>query len=266
MIRILLLALALPVSAPSMARPFDHGHGAYSSLLVRHVAWNTTGTATTMDYAGLARERAALDAYLRMLAKVTPAEFQRWSTAQRQAFLVNAYNAATLQLVLTRYPRLASIRELGGLFGSPWKQAFVPLLGKMRSLDEIEHTLLRGAIDYRDPRIHFAVNCASIGCPALRSEAYRADRFEAQLADQTRRFLSDRSRNRLDAGMPALEVSRIFDWYAEDFDRHAGGVPAFLARHAQALDLPPALATRLQQGKLPLRYLAYDWRLNRSQP
>lgn len=266
MIRALLLAFALLASAPSMAQAFDHGHAAFSRVLARHVAWNAAGTATTVDYAALQRDREGLDAYLQRLAAVTEADYRRWDTPRRQAFLVNAYNAATLQLILGRYPNLRSIKELGSLLQSPWKRRFVTLLGRQRSLDEIEHQLLRGAADYREPRIHFAVNCASIGCPALRPEAYRADRLEAQLADQTRRFLSDRSRNRFVAGTATLEASKIFDWYAADFDRHAGGVPAFLARHAGTLALPPAMANRLREGRLPLRYLDYDWQLNRRSP
>jgi hypothetical protein len=266
MIRALLLAFALLASAPSMAQAFDHDHAAFSRLLQRHVAWNAAGTATSVDYAGLQKERTLLQAYLRELATVRETDFRRWSTAQRQAFLIDAYNAATLELVLQRYPNLRSIKELGSLLQSPWKRRFVTLLGRQRSLDEIEHQLLRGTADYRDPRIHFAVNCASIGCPALRPEAYRADRLDAQLSDQTRRFMSDRSRNRFDAGKPVLEVSKIFDWYAADFERHAGGVPAFLASHAQSLGLSPAMAIRLRQGRLPLRYLDYDWKLNRRHP
>lgn len=116
------------------------------------------------------------------------------------AFLINAYNAATVALILTRYPELDSIKELGSLLRSPWKRRFVDLLGARRSLDDIEHELLREAPDFAEPRIHFAVNCASLGCPALRPEAYEAERLEAQLADQTRRFLRDRSRNRLADG------------------------------------------------------------------
>jgi hypothetical protein len=266
MIRALLLVLALLASAPSMAQAFDHGHAAFSRLLQRHVAWNAAGTATSVDYAGLQRERAALDAYLQHLSTVSNAGYGRWDTPHRQAFLINAYNAATLQLILQRYPDLGSIKELGSLLQSPWKRRFVALLGRQRSLDEIEHQLLRGAADYRDPRIHFAVNCASIGCPALRPEAYRADRLDAQLSDQTRRFLSDRSRNRFHAGKSVLHVSKIFDWYAADFDRHAAGVPAFLASNAQSLGLSPGMAIRLRQGRLPLRYLDYNWKLNKRQP
>ena len=93
--------------------------------------------------------------------------------ADRLAFLVNAYNAHTIALVLTRYPDLASIKDLGGWITSPWKQKFFELLGESRSLDDVEHRMIRGGVGAREPRVHFALNCASIGCPALRPEAYR---------------------------------------------------------------------------------------------
>ncbi len=85
--------------------------------------------------------------------------------------MINAYNAYTVRLILIRHPNLESIKDLGSLFQSPWQQGFVPPLGQTRSLDDIEHGMIRGSGRYRDPRIHFGVNCASIGCPALRPEA-----------------------------------------------------------------------------------------------
>ncbi len=133
------------------------------------------------------------------------------------AFLINAYNAATVQKVLTRYPDIRSIWDFGKIFGNPFKDEFIPLLGAKRSLDWIEHDTLRKR--YREPRLHFALNCASVGCPMLREEAYVASRLENQLEDQARRFLSDRSRNRYRDGK--LEVSKIFDWFKDDFEPRA---------------------------------------------
>ncbi len=261
---ILVIALLMTV-LPATAASFDHSHSAWTALLRQHVAWNAAGTATTVDYAGFARDRAALDAYLETLAAVPRDVYARWSWPQQQAFLLNAYNAATVQLVLTEYPQLESIKEIGGLFSSPWKQAFVPLLGEVRSLDDIEHNLLRGAVEYRDPRIHFAVNCASTGCPALRPEAFTATTLDAQLHGQTRRFLRDRSRNRLHAGSPPrLELSSIFDWYEDDF-APAGGVVAFVAGYADALGASPAQVAGLRAGEVELDFLPYDWSLNDMQ-
>lgn len=238
-------------------------------MLAQHVQWNAAGTATTVDYDRMLSERGSLKAYLTELSSVSRAEFDGWPQAQRRAFLINAYNAWTVELILTRYPKLESIRDLGSLFSSPWKQSFFTLLGEKQSLDGIEHGLLRGAADFDEPRIHFAVNCASIGCPALRPEAYRADILDAQLEDQTRRFLSDRTRNRFDAHGATLYLSRIFDWYAEDFERpYRGGasVGAFAARYAEQLGIDAATAQHLAAGEIDIEFLDYDWSLNRRAP
>ena len=201
----------------SPARADDPASAQWTALLAKHVSWNEEGTASGVDYAGFAEDRQRLGEYLESLSAVSMATYQGWNKAQCRAFLVNAYNAFTIELILTKYPDLESIKDLGSWFSSPWKQEFVDLLGTKRSLDEIEHELLRGSAEYDDPRIHFAVNCASVGCPALRPEAYTAEQLEAQLEDQTRRFLADRSRNRVDVQSQTVQVSKIFDWYGDDF-------------------------------------------------
>ena len=259
------LALAALTAAASGER-FDHRHQALTDVLSGHVHWLASGHASGVDYAGLKRDPAGLQAYLRTLSSVTRPEFERWSMPQRRAFLINAYNAFTLELVLTEYPDLESIRDLGGLLSSPWKLRFFSLLGKRRSLDEVEHDLIRGAADFDDPRIHFAVNCASIGCPALRPEAYLAEALDEQLEDQTRRFLGDRGRNRAEPRAARLVVSPIFDWYGEDFSRGLRGarsVAGFLAAHAEPLGMSPAEQAALLGGKWSIAYGDYDWSLNR---
>lgn len=114
------------------------------------------------------------------------------------AFLINAYNAYTVEWILTRYPNLKSIKDLGSFLQSPWQKKFFSLLGEERHLDWIEHEQLPPL--YSDPRVHAAVNCASIGRPALRNEAFTATRLEAQLEDGMQRFLADRTRNRVKGG------------------------------------------------------------------
>jgi hypothetical protein len=258
------LAAALLLLAAG-ARADDALHAPWTALLREHVAWNAAGTASTVDYDGFARDRAALDAYLTALAAVPQARFDGWPKADRQAFLINAYNAQTVALVLTRWPDLESIKDLGGLFSSPWKQRYFDLLGTRRSLDEVEHGLLRGAPDFDEPRIHFAVNCASIGCPALRPEAYTAAALDAQLDDQTRRFLRDRSRNRYDPARGLLTVSKIFDWYAGDFERGLRGsrsVADFLGAYAGELAELSEARGRIGRGAVDLDYSDYDWALN----
>lgn len=257
-----LLVLLGTAHAARAGQGFDRGHAAWTALLAAHVRWNEAATASTVDYAGVARDRAALDAYRTALAGVTRNEIDAWPEADRLAFLVNAYNAHTIALVLTRYPDLASIKDLGGWVTSPWKQKFFELLGESRSLDDVEHRMIRAGVGAREPRVHFALNCASIGCPALRPEAYRGDALDAQLADQTRRFLSDRTRNRWDAGAGRLEVSKIFDWYGEDFVRAAGSVAKFLAPHATVLADDAGARAKIEAAAVPVVFLDYDWALN----
>ena len=256
----------LPPS-PVKAQPsgVDHSHAAWTALLRKHVRLVRGGQTTQVAYAGFKADRSALKAYLDSLSAVSPATFGGWTKAERQAFLINAYNAFTIELILTRYPDLKSIKDLGSLLSSPWKPKWIPLLGTQVSLDDIEHAMLRKRGDHDDPRVHFAVNCASIGCPALREEAFVAARLDAQMDDQTLRFMSDRTRNRFNAQRGRLELSKIFDWYGEDFrlgHRGIGSLPAFAARYADQLADLPADRERIRAGGVDIAYTDYDWALN----
>ncbi|MEX1056389.1 MAG: DUF547 domain-containing protein [Natronospirillum sp.] len=249
------------VLASVSARAFDHDR--FDRLLSEHVVSIDQGVATEVDYAALLEVRSELRGYLDDLAGVSREAFDQWPASEQLAFLINAYNAATLDLIFTEYPGLESIRDIGWLFQSPWKRDFVQLLGDERSLDNIEHDLIRGSGRYNEPRIHFAVNCASIGCPALRTEAYTADKLDTQLEEQTRLLLADRSRNRLDESK--LEVSSIFDWYREDFEagwRGQDSLAGFLALYADSLELNPADVSRLINGEIDIDFLDYDWTLS----
>lgn len=253
------LTILVCLAWPTFALGYDHG--AWDRLLNAHVVPIRNGVSTQVDYGGMARERAALKAYLDGLSAVSATKLESWPESERLAFLINAYNAWTVELILTAWPDLESIRDLGGLIRTPWKKRFIPLLGEVRSLDDIEHGMIRAKGVYDEPRIHFAVNCASIGCPALRAEAYDAARLDSQLEDATQRFLADRSRNRLEDGQ--LKVSSIFKWYGGDFTR-AGGVHGFLAAYAEPLGLSGADAEALRANAIPIDYLDYDWGLNRT--
>ena len=248
-----------PVAA--MAQSFDHGYAAWDALLKAHVRWLPDGKQSRVDYAGFARDRAALRRVLEAFSAVSATDFERWPATQRMAFLINAYNAFTVELVLTRYPDVASIRDLGSLFRSPWKIEFFSLLGARRHLDWVEHEQLRPK--YADPRIHAAVNCASIGCPALRPEAFTAARLEAQLEDGMQRFLGDRTRNRVRDGR--LEVNPIFKWYREDFEKGQQGFARLedvFARYAAQLSDRADEQAKLRERALPVTFLDYDWSLN----
>jgi Protein of unknown function, DUF547 len=241
------LILPLLLWTSSAAAAFDHAHPSWDALLKKHVVLLDGGKASQLRYADMARERTGLKAYLQTLSDVSEREFEAWSRAEQMAFLINAYNAFTVEKVLTRYPAIASIWDFGKLFGNPFRDRFFVLFGQPRSLDDLEHGILRKR--YREPRIHFAVNCASVGCPMLREEAYRGVDLEQQLEQQARRFLSDRSRNRTRDGR--LEVSKIFDWFKEDFEPR----DQYFLKYAGILGLPPG-------ARLPLAFLDYDWSLN----
>ena len=239
-------------------------HVQWDSLLKKHVKTIDNGHSTALDYAGLARAGSSgFENYRNQLSRITQAEFDQWDKDNQLAFLINAYNAFTVALILSKYPDLDSVKDLGSFFSSPWKKKFITLLGKTRSLDEIEHKLIRGSGRYNDPRIHFAVNCASIGCPALRAEAYAGDRIDQQLQDQTKRFLADSSRNRFKNGR--LEVSSIFKWYREDFEKGWLGfhsLEGFFVAYGVNLGLTEQHTAALKAGNIDIEFLDYDWRLN----
>jgi Protein of unknown function, DUF547 len=246
-VRFLLLATGIALAAPAFA--FDHSHRPWSELLKKHVVLVDGSKASRLNYAGMAQERAALKAYLDTLSRVSEGEFAAWSKPEQVAFLVNAYNAHTVEKILTRYPNLKSIWDFGKFFGNPFRDEFFSLLGARMSLDGIEHGMLRKR--YGEPRIHYAVNCASVGCPMLREEAYVAVHLDQQLEEQAQRFLSDRTRNRWQGGR--LEVSKIFDWFKEDFAPRERD----FARYADLLGVPRGITP-------PLAFLDYDWSLNDS--
>ena len=182
------LALTLPLCAgAALAQGFDHSHAAWSALLKKHVVLISKGRASQLDYAGMAKDHAALEAYLKVLSGVPQAEFARWSKAQRMAFLINAYNAFTIEKILTRYPDIGSIWDFGKIFGNPFKDEFFSLFGRPFTLDGIEHGMLRKPGAYDEPRVHFAVNCAASG--SRRSAFWRTARATAT----TRRRASSRS-------------------------------------------------------------------------
>lgn len=253
----------LMISMCVQASGFDQS--AWDTLLKKHVVSIRQGQASQVNYGGFIRDRAQLKTYLAATSAVPRATFDKWEKSDQLAFLINAYNAWTVELVLTGYPKIESIKDLGSLLQSAWGKNFIPLLGETRSLDDIEHELIRAEKRYQEPRIHFAVNCASIGCPALRPEAYIGERLTVQLDDATRLFLSDRSRNGLEGD--TLKLSSIFKWYRQDFERGWGGfkeLSQFLIAYRQALKLSDSDVQRLKSDTLDIEFTDYDWRLNRT--
>ena len=257
-----LFAILLLLSPGLSSAAFDHSHAQWDALTKKHVVWLASGHASQVDYSGFKTDRKELQSYLDGLSAVTQSEYDGWKKPEKLAFLINAYNAYTVELILTKYPQVKSIKELGSLVTSPWKKRFFPLLGKPRSLDDVEHGMIRAPGIFDEPRIHMAANCASIGCPALRSEAYVAGKLDAQLEDSVVRFLSDESRNRFNPQSGKLEVSKIFDWYGKDFAARSGSVEAWLAQYADKLAGEPKYQQMIRDRKAKLDFLDYDWALN----
>lgn len=252
---VLVALIAASMSSLRATESFDHEHKLWTELLAAHVA------PAGFDYAALDKDRAKLDAYLAQLRAVTPAELAAWTREQRYAFWVNAYNANCVALVLTEYP-IDSIKDLGGWFSPVWKKSFIDMpslhpSGKARklSLDDIEHAILRP--QFKDARVHAAINCASVSCPPLRNEAFVPARLDQQLDDSARKWLADPTRNRFDRTAARAELSEIFKWFEDDFTRE-GGLQAWIAKFAPA-EHAQWLSTA---SKLDVRYLDYSWKLN----
>jgi len=258
--RLLSFIIGLCLAGSAFAQ-FDHSHAAWDRLVSKHVKWLPDNKQSRVDYAGFQADRAELKKVLDTYSAVPSAEFESWSKAGQMAFLINAYNAFTVELILGKYPDLKSIKDLGSFLQSPWKKKFFTLLGEERHLDWIEHEQLRPR--YADWRVHSAVNCASIGCPALRHEAFTATQLDAQLEDGMLRFMSDRTRNRVRDGK--LEVSSIFKWFREDFEHGHRGihrVEDLFARYGAQLTDQPAEQARVAAKTMPISHLDYDWSLN----
>jgi len=220
-------------------------HAVFGKLLSAHVSDGR------VDYKGFKDDEVQLDQYLNAMALVDPETLTR---ADKMAFYINLYNAWTIKLILSRYPDIHSIKEIGTIFRSPWKKEIVRLNGRTVTLDYIEHKILRP--DFKDPRIHFAVNCASVSCPPLRNEPYTGSHIEDQLNRATTDFINNPERNYLENG--TLHVSRIFKWYADDFK---GGVVPFIKSFARD-GLKKKIAA--DESNLKVEYLDYDWSLNGS--
>ena len=257
------LVASLVIAAPRAAS-FDHDYTQYAQLLREHVR------PPRVDYATLKAGRAALDAAVAIFAEPSEADEARWTREQRLAFWINAYNAFTLRAIVDHYPiRSAlltlqprnSIRQIDGVWTTlTWQAA-----GRTLTLDDIEHRIIRP--EFNEARVHFAINCASVGCPALAAAPYRAATLDAQLDEAARRYLASPQGLRTEPDL--LRVSQILHWYGEDFvarfapeslkapDRIARAVRGVVARFG-----PPAAADLARKGSVRVKFLDYDWSLN----
>lgn len=217
-------------------------HQQWDKLLKKHV--NASGM---VSYKGFQKDKVELDAYLKTLSDNAPQS--SWSENEQKAFWINAYNAFTVALILKHYP-VKSIKDIGGKIykvNTPWDIKFISIGGKKYDLNNIEHGILRKKFD--DPRIHFALVCASISCPRLRNEAYTGAQLNAQLEDDGRNFLNDKSKNRISADK--AELSKYFSWYKGDFTKN-GSLADFINKYSVT-----KINTSTKIGSLD-----YNWNLN----
>ncbi|MEL6338020.1 MAG: DUF547 domain-containing protein [Pseudomonadota bacterium] len=226
----------------------DPDHGGWAAILSRHLSSGHADGVARFDYA--AADRGAIGAYIDQLAGVTATDLSREAA---YAYWVNMYNAVTVWIVLEEYP-IDSIREVrGGLFNTgPWGEKLVTVEGQSLSLDDIEHGILRPV--WRDPRIHYAVNCASIGCPNLAPAPYTAAALETMLEEGARAYVNHPRGAAVEGGR--LLVSSIYEWFKEDFGDTDAGVIAHLKQYATGAHRDAlAQASRLADDR-------YDWSLN----
>jgi Protein of unknown function, DUF547 len=248
-----------PQSAPQVAEQeltFDHAHAAWTAVLARCVQGER------FDYAALSASRAPLDEYLLQLRGVRAEDFATWTREQRFAFWINAYNAFTMHIVLTRYP-VKSILSIGSEEEPVWEKAFIPLghlIGEAEaaplSLDALENRILRP--QFEDARVHAALQRAAESGPPLRADAFQAELLERQLDQQARAWLSDPRLNRFDRGRGQIEISTLFDWREQDFVHDAGSVRAWIERYAPKDEVEWLASAETVE----VQPLTFSWKLN----
>jgi len=252
---------------------FDHSYSTYNSLLNRYVK------NARVNYGGFIDSRAEFETFLRALGSVDENDFESWIEEERLAFWINAYNAFTIKAIIDHYPIKRSF-SLVGIFYAPsnsilqikgvWTKLQFRAVGRMVTLDEIEHKILRK--EFNEPRIHMAINCASISCPDLSDEAYVPERLEQQLADASSNFVNNPDKGvYVDEQSGKVKFSKIFKWFGDDFINNYGNKKLFNSYSPKenavlnfTSDYLESQQTKeyLMNKRLKVGYLGYDWQLN----
>lgn len=221
-------------------------HEIWTSLLKKHVTSDGK-----VNYKGFISDSLLLNKYLKLLSDNKPDE-KSWSANEQKAYWINAYNAFTVKLISKYYP-VKSIKEIGGkiqvsFINTPWDIKFFKIGNEVYDLNKIEHEKLRKK--FGDPRIHFALVCASKSCPLLLNVAFEAENLNSQLDTQARVFINDKTRNNINVNNP--KISKIFDWYGGDFKTKKSTIIDYLNKYSQIKINPNAT----------ISYLDYSWNLN----
>lgn len=255
-------------------KPFDHGHTALDRVLGEHVRDGR------VDYAALKADSGPLERYLDRLAAVPQAQYADWGRWQKLAFWINAYNAYHLKAIIEHYPigrslwadpffqyPANSVRQIPGI----WDDLTWPVAGRRLTLDHMEHVIMRRKLD--EPRVHFVLVCASIGCPDLQSRAFEAEGLDSRLDKAAVRYIYQDNKVQMDREVGVVGLPRIFNWFGEDFppledyarhfpDRPEGikGPLTWIYRYARPED-----RAFLRSGEFEVEWLPYDWGLNEQE-
>lgn len=254
---LVLLACSSPTSIAHNTKSSSFDHSLFDSLLKKHVTKDGT-----VNYKGFIKDQSIFNQYLQLLSD-SPPNKKTWSKEEQLAYWINAYNAFTIKLIMNHYP-LKSIKDIkkGVPFvNTVWDMKFFTIGGKEMDLNEIEHGIIRTEFD--EPRIHFAVNCASYSCPHLRNEAFVSEKLEEQLTDQTKVFLADSRKNKI-GNANKIYLSKIFQWYSTDFTKKGFFSRLFggKGRTHKLIDyIQPFVNTSLKKTT-EIEFMEYDWSLN----
>lgn len=248
MLKLFVISALLMTSSHIFA--FDHEYRLYEEALSKFVS--KKDHQTLVNYKGLKSNSEDFSKVIRELSGVSQSEYNNWDEFQKLAFLINSYNAFTLKLIIDHYPQ-KSIKDIGGLFSNPWKKKFFVLLEEKNFLDNIEHNIIRKK--FKEPRIHFAVNCASIGCPSLLPIPFKAKILDEQLSKVAKNFLENKNKNYYDSKKDTLYLSKIFKWYGDDFKKMTG---------VDFKDYIKKYFPGYNPDRSDISWLDYDWNLNET--
>ncbi|WP_424096253.1 DUF547 domain-containing protein [Moorena producens] len=232
----------------------------YATVLKTHV-----NNKALVNYQELQKKPEQLETFNASLGAVDTSTYQSWDEAEKMAFLINAYNSFTLESIIDQNPLKKSIRDIKGV----WKGRQFNIAGESKTLDNIEHKTLR--TQFNEPRIHMALVCAAISCPPLRNEPYTGEKLDQQLDDQTQNFLVSPHGFRIDRQKGTVYLSSIFKWFGEDWKKTYGVDDKFTGNANQRAVLnfisdylSPEDQEYLEQGNYKIKYLNYDWSLNKQ--
>lgn len=223
-------------------------HTDWDEILKKEVKFLKNGQ-SLFNYQNIKNNPTKFYNYLKSLSDLSKKDYDKMSKEDQMAFLINAYNAFTVKLIIENYP-LKSIKDIGSFFFSPWKKEFFKLLGKKRHLDYIEHEVLRK--DFKEPRVHFAVVCASMGCPNLQNFAWTGKKLEEQFQLATKNFLGQKDKNFYDKKKKTLFISKIFKWYGDDFNSLHKSAKNFILNFYKIED----------KKDIAIKWQDYKWELN----